>query len=162
MLFYSGFVLLGVLFAIVTVGCVFAICVRLALAQTTVKRPGAWTVFSFVLYSVGIIAVFRWINRPSIQFERQFAFPPPADVLHLSAQTDLFGDSGYCSLSFEANQQTVNRIVVQRGMNQMEATEVLQHFGRDDTPGLNFSSETEDLFYKPGTGEVTYEWTGYD
>ncbi|MEJ7595546.1 MAG: hypothetical protein WKF77_28870 [Planctomycetaceae bacterium] len=159
MLFYSGFILLAGFLAIVAVGCLVAIGVRLSLAQTHVPRPGLWVAISVLFYAVAVFAGFRWLNRPSIEFERQFGFPPPPDVIHLSAQSTFFGDFGHRSMRFKANLPTVNRIIG-RGMNMISNTEHCQHFSREY--GADFSSETEELFYNPDTGEVTYEWTGVD
>lgn len=160
MLFYSGFILLAVFLAIVTVGCLVAIIVRVSLAQTHVPRQGLWVAISVLFYAVAIFAGFRWMNRPSVEFERQFGFPPPPDVLQLSADSTFFGDSGHRSMRFKANLQTVNRIIG-RGMNRMSDAEHQQHYS-SQVGDADFGDETEDLFYDPDTGEVTYEWTGID
>lgn len=159
MLFFSGFILLAVFLAIVAVGWLVAIGVRLVLAQTHVRRQGWWVAISVLFYAVAVFAGGRWINRPSIQFERQFDFPPPPDILHLSAQSTFFGDSGHRSMRFKANQETVNRIV-ERGMNKISDVGHEQHFLREYS--ADFGSETEELFYNLDTGEVIYEWTGID
>ena len=157
---FSGFILLAVFLAIVAAGCLVALGVRLSLAQTHVPRQGLWVAISVLFYAVAIFAGFRWMNRPSVEFERQFGFPPPPDVLQLSAHSTFFGDSGHVSMRFKANRQTVNRIVG-RGMNRMSDAEHQQHF-YSKVEDADFGDETEELFYNPDTSEVTYEWTGID
>lgn len=152
--------LLGTGLGVIFVGLFVALCVRIALAQTQMRRQGLWVAASLLLYTIVIALILQRMGTSEKHFEERFGFPVPHDVKHLSIRSDLFPiDYGYLTMRFEASESTVARIVA-RGMSNMPAVNRQRHFRREFSE--MFSSEEEDLFYDPATGKVFYEWTGID
>jgi len=153
-------ILLGTGLGIVFVGLLVALCVRIALAQTQMRRQGLWVTSSLLIYATVVAMIMQRMTTSEKHFEQRFGFPIPCDVRHLSIRSDLFAVDNDClSMRFEAGEETVARIAA-RVMIKMPEIGRQRHFRREFSE--TFGSEQEDLFYDPATGKVFYEWTGID
>lgn len=141
---------------------VYAIISSLLLAILTlfrVRRKIVWFVAAFAL-QCSCLAIYAYLMlRPEAIFERQFGFPPSAQVQSLTASQYVLGDGGSVSISFAAHPSILDKIVI-RGMKRVEDVGTARHYTRNFSG--NFGIENEDLFYYEQKGYFEYTWMGID
>lgn len=123
------------------------------------QRKARWIIATFVLYSGCLVAFFFVSSRPSAVFERQLGFPPPSHIHNLKSSQWILGDYGKITLSFMANQKTLDQMVKNK-IKRMPDIGKTQHFHRNFSE--RFATETEDIYFNVSTGRISYTWIGVD
>ncbi|QDU10392.1 hypothetical protein V202x_37910 [Gimesia aquarii] len=155
-------VFLNVLFLLVLFVITFAGIAALVTCVLTLfgkQRKARWIIATFVVYCCCLVAFFFVSSRPSAVFERQLGFPPPSIVHNLKSSQWILGDYGKVTLSFIANQKTLDQIVKHK-IKRMPDIGKTQHFHRKFSK--QFATETEDVYFNKSTGRISYTWIGVD
>ena len=129
------------------------------------ENPGRWMIGGLILtpvaYCLLLYGYHSWTTRGSVVFKEAFGFTPTDDVvIHESDKSD-FLDSKGLSLTFTADEKTVDRIISFRFETKLSRSaphpDGRYCFSRD------FDNSTrvghEELIYDPKTTLTTYSWS---
>jgi hypothetical protein len=131
--------------------------------------------------SLGIVVLaysglWFYTNRPSVVFEKEFGFTPPADTQPLRASISAFADTGEAYLHFRTSAATFARLSAgyvpdtfnfstnvqpPSWFTPRRHTQRLVREGAIPRPGA-FGSEFRRLYYDASTGEAWYLFVGVD
>jgi hypothetical protein len=134
-------------------------------------------VLSLIAIAYGVLAFDA--GRPPVVFKQFFGFEPTPDVADLQSEYFSMGDAGHAFLRFRASPATVERIVRQRGLEEVPdsffphsnlqppewwtpptGAKTLRYGG--EFTGREFYSEGEVLIYDQLTNTVYYHYIGID